>query len=173
MATTLLLNSDAQPLSFLPLSTIRWQEAICYLVSEKAVALEWYDDWIVRSERWQTAVPAVMILKNYQRKKAGMRFSKRNVLLRDKFKCAYCGADVTHKTGTVDHILPLSHGGKNTWENCVCACGRCNSQKGNNLQIRPKKTPTKPTYHQLVEHRKLLPFEGGHPSWAGYLGIDS
>jgi hypothetical protein len=60
---TLLLNSDAQPVSLLPLSAIEWKEAITYLWLDKVTVLEWYDDWIVRSENWETRVPAVIMLK--------------------------------------------------------------------------------------------------------------
>lgn len=170
MATTLILNSDAQPLSMLPLSTISWQESICYLVNEKAVVLEWYEDWIVRSERWQTRVPAVMILKNYQKKKTMMRFSKHNVFLRDEYVCQYCGVETTKKTATLDHVLPISHGGANTWENCVCACSRCNINKGNDKKIVPKNKPYKPNYFQLVEKRRKMEWDLRHPSWVSYLG---
>ena len=50
--STLLLNADMQPISLLPLSTVDWQEAIRYMVLEKAEVLEWHEDWIVRSARW-------------------------------------------------------------------------------------------------------------------------
>jgi len=87
MAHTLILNADASPISVLPLSTITWEESIRYLVSDKATVLEWYDDWIVHSATWETRVPAVMILKEYQKKKVSVRFSKQNVFLRDLFTC--------------------------------------------------------------------------------------
>jgi hypothetical protein len=48
----LLLNADAQPVSYLPLSAIEWKEAITYLWLNKVTVLEWYDDWMVRSESW-------------------------------------------------------------------------------------------------------------------------
>lgn len=60
--STLLLNADMQPISLLPLSIVDWQEAIRYMVLEKADVLEWYDDWVVRSARWETRVPAVLLL---------------------------------------------------------------------------------------------------------------
>jgi 5-methylcytosine-specific restriction endonuclease McrA len=154
----------------LPLSTIGWEEAIRYLVSEKATPLEWYDDWIVRSEKWSTRVPAVMILKEYQKKKTSVRFSKQNVFLRDGYVCQYCEDDVSKKTATLDHVLPTSHGGKTTWENTVTACAPCNASKGNNKKIVPKMKPYKPTYFQLAEKRKRLNWELQHPSWANYLG---
>jgi hypothetical protein len=167
---TLILNADASPVSYLPLSTISWEEAIRYLVTDKAVVLEWYDEWIVHSEKWQTAVPAVMILKEYQKKKTGVRFSKQNVFLRDGYVCQYCGDDVLRKTSTLDHVLPTSHGGKTTWENCCTACGPCNANKGNNKKIVPKVKPYKPSYFQLVDKRKKLDWNVAHPSWINYLG---
>jgi hypothetical protein len=74
--STLLLNADMQPLSFLPLSTVDWQEAIRYMVLDKATVLEWHDDWIVRSARWETRVPAVIMLRDYQKPKATVRLPK-------------------------------------------------------------------------------------------------
>lgn len=167
--TTLVLNTDGQPLSFLPLSTITWQEAITDMVLEKVIVLEWYEDWIVRSASWETRVPAVVMQRQYQKKKNVLRFSKQNVFLRDEFTCQYCGTGVTKKSATLDHVLPLSHGGKNSWENCVCACSRCNLTKGNNKHIVPAVKPFKPSIYQLIEKRKKLNFELHHPSWADYL----
>ena len=63
MSDTLLLNADAQPVSYLPLSAIQWKEAVIYLWMDKVNVLEWYDDWIVRSSTWETRVPAVIMLR--------------------------------------------------------------------------------------------------------------
>ena len=122
MSNCLLLNADASPISVIPLSAISWEEAIQKMVSDKATVLEWYDDWIVHSANWETRVPAVMILKEYQKKKTGVRFSKQNVFLRDSYVCQYCGVSVTGRTATLDHVLPTSHGGKTTFENTCCSC---------------------------------------------------
>lgn len=170
MSSTLLLNTDASPVSMLPLSTLSWQDAIKYLVLDKAVVLEWYDDWIIHSAHWSTPVPAVMILKEYQKKKTAVRYSKSNVFLRDDYKCQYCGTEVTRKTATLDHILPISHGGKSTWENSVCSCSPCNSNKGNDKKVVPKHKPIKPTYYQLIEKRRRLKWDHiPHPAWNNYL----
>lgn len=170
MSCCLILNSDASPISVLPLSTIPWEEAIRYLVTDKATVLEWHEDWIVRSERWSTRVPAVMILKDYQKRKTNIRFSKQNVFLRDEYCCQYCGTSVARKTATLDHVLPTSHGGKTTFENCTTACTPCNASKGNNKRIKPKVLPHRPTYWELVEKRKKLKFDLQHASWENYLG---
>ncbi len=170
MSSTLLLNADSAPISMIPLSTLNWEEAIKYLVLEKAVVLEWHQDWIVHSPKWSTAVPAVMMLTEYQKKKTTVRYSKSHVFLRDEFCCQYCGTKVNKKTATLDHILPISHGGRSTWENTTTACSPCNSKKGNDHKVVPKHKPYRPSYYQLVEKRKKLGWDQlSHPSWREYL----
>jgi 5-methylcytosine-specific restriction endonuclease McrA len=164
-----MLNADGSPISYLPLSIISWQDSIKYMVLEKATVLEFYEDWVVHSANWETNVPSVMILREYEKRKTGVRFSKHNVFLRDRYICQYCGDDVSRKTATLDHVLPVSHGGKTIFENTVCACADCNSNKGNNKKIIPKSKPYKPTYFQLVDRRKKLKWDLQHPSWANYL----
>jgi 5-methylcytosine-specific restriction endonuclease McrA len=165
----LILNTDGAPVSMMPLSVINWQDAIKYMVLEKAVVLAWHDKWIVHSANWETPVPAVIMLKEYMKKKTSIRFSKANVFLRDSYVCQYCGIGVNKRTATLDHVLPTSHGGKTSWENCSTACSTCNSSKGNNKKIKPKVVPHKPSYYELVEKRKKFPFEIRHPEWELYL----
>lgn len=169
MSDCLILNTDGSPVSMLPLSVVTWQEAIKYMVLDKAIVLEWHNEWIVRSARWETPVPAVIMVKEYMKKKTAIRYSKANVFLRDEFTCQYCGDDVTRRSATLDHLIPTSKGGKSTWENSVCACGPCNAMKGNKSGFKPKKLPYKPTYWELIEKRKKLPFTASHPSWSIYL----
>jgi 5-methylcytosine-specific restriction endonuclease McrA len=164
-----MLNADGAPVSWLPLSIISWEESIKYMVLEKATVLDWYDDWIVHSANWETKVPSVMILRDYEKRKTAIRYSKHNVFLRDGYVCQYCGDDVSKKSATLDHVLPVSHGGKTTFENTVCACATCNANKGNDRKIVPKHKPFKPTYFQLVEKRKKQTWDVPHPAWKNYL----
>ena len=53
--------------------------------------------------------------------------SKENIHKRDNYQCAYCGK---YRDLTIDHIKPKSKGGKDTWENLISACFKCNSRKG-------------------------------------------
>jgi 5-methylcytosine-specific restriction endonuclease McrA len=171
---TLLLNANAQPVSFLPLSAIQWKEAVLYMYQDKCNVLEWYDDWTVRSPSWETRVPAVIMLKDYMRVKTGVRFSKSNVYLRDQYQCAYCGTKVNRNTATLDHYIPLSKGGKTTFENILTACSPCNTLKGNTVGVmRPRYKPYKPGYWELVRKRKQLPFEVRHPSWYQWLDLQA
>jgi 5-methylcytosine-specific restriction endonuclease McrA len=75
-----------------------------------------------------THVPLVMRLIKIIRMiyKNRVPFTKKNVFVRDKYKCGYCG---TGKELTVDHIIPTSRGGKNNFENCITACKPCNNKK--------------------------------------------
>jgi 5-methylcytosine-specific restriction endonuclease McrA len=167
---TLILNSSGVPISLLPLSTIPWQEAVRLIVLERVVVLHEYEDKFIHSQHETWKIPAVIMLKEYSNKKTQLRYSKANVYLRDEFKCQYCGIEVSKKNATLDHVLPLSHGGKSTWENSSTACSRCNSSKGNKKHILPRTVPYKPNYYELCEKRKKLRVDLRHPSWGDYLG---
>lgn len=169
MADTLVLNADGQPISMLPPSTIQWKEAVTYVWLDKVNVLEWYDDWVVRSSSWETRVPAVIMLKEMHRRRRSPRFSRYNVNLRDMFSCQYCNTQFPQSQLTLDHVLPISKGGKTNWENIVSACNPCNGKKGNNEKIRPKILPHQPDYYELVAKRKKLDFEIRHPSWEAFL----
>ena len=166
---TLVLNADAQPISLMPLSAIEWKEAITYMWLDKVNVLEWYDDWIVRSASWETRVPAVIMLKEMTRRRRTPRFSKNNIFLRDLNTCQYCLTQFPKSQLTLDHVLPISRGGKTEWTNLVTACSPCNSRKGNSLTPRPHSQPYEPDYYDLVNKRKKLDFEIRHPSWATFL----
>lgn len=169
MADVLVLNADGQPISYLPLSTVNWKEAITYMFVDKVHVLEWYDDWVVRSANWETKVPAVIMLKDMMRRKTKPRFSKQNLFLRDKFTCQYCSIRFPRQELTLDHVLPISKGGRTNWENIVAACGPCNHRKGNNERIRPATPPHIPTYWELVNNRKELDYDIKHPSWEQFI----
>jgi len=169
MSDTLLLNADGAPVSFLPLSVIDWQEAIKYMVLDKAHVIAYHENWIVHSARWETAVPSILMLHEYMKPKTSVRFSKGNVFLRDSYRCQYCEKHLTKKDCTLDHVLPTSHGGKTTFENTVTACGTCNANKGNNKKIRPKSKPYKPDYFELVNKRRQMPFNVRDSAWLDYI----
>jgi 5-methylcytosine-specific restriction endonuclease McrA len=167
---TLVLNADARPYSILPLSTIPWQESIKQLVLERVTVLEWYDDWVISSPNWETKVPAVVIVKDYIKKNTKVRFSKYNLFLRDQFTCQYCDEQLPHRNKcTVDHVVPVSRGGKNAWTNCVTACSPCNVAKGNSLYPKPRREPYKPTYYDLIKNKELLQLKIKHSSWHNYI----
>lgn len=169
MSDCLLLNADGAPVSMLPLSIIDWREAIKYLVIDKAVPITWHDNWIVHSPNWQTAVPAVMMLHDYMKTKTTVRFSKANIFLRDEYHCQYCDLRLEKNNCTIDHVIPVSLGGKSTWNNAVTACLDCNAEKGQSTAMKPRSLPKKPDIYELIAKRKKMPFAIRHESWRDFL----
>jgi 5-methylcytosine-specific restriction endonuclease McrA len=111
------------------------------------------------------------MLNQYQKPKHTMRLSKRNIFLRDAYTCQYCGTTVTEVSATLDHVLPVSKGGKTTWENSATACKSCNYKKAAHVgKMKPKITPYKPTFWDLVGKRRDRGYHFHHPSWSNYLG---
>jgi 5-methylcytosine-specific restriction endonuclease McrA len=160
MADTLLLNADGMPVGYMPLSTITWQDSIRYLVLNKADVIQYHDNWWVHSATWETQVPSVMMMRDYLKPKTTVRFSRGNVYLRDNCQCQYCGTSIERKDATLDHVLPVSKGGKSTWENCTTACGPCNASKSDKVKgWKPRIKPYKPEFYELVNKRKKLGFD--------------
>jgi 5-methylcytosine-specific restriction endonuclease McrA len=87
--------------------------------------------------------------------KARVPFSKKNVMIRDGFKCVYCG--VKGVVFTIDHVVPRSKGGKSTFENCVTACKPCNNRKGHQTcreaKMFPKTKLVQPTISEFLQQK--------------------
>jgi len=169
MSATLLLNADGMPVSYMPLSTLTWEDAIKYMVLDKANVLLFHENWIVHSASWETQVPSVMMLRDYMKPKTTVRFSRSNVYLRDNCKCQYCGVEIDRKDATLDHVMPVSKGGKTTWENCTTACGTCNADKADKIGIKPRVKPYKPEYFDLVSKRKKQGIQVHYDEWRQFI----
>ncbi len=88
----------------------------------------------ITTPSFQIAVPEVIMLSHFQKMPPRqIKFSRRNIFLRDHHMCQYCGKVPPKEELTIDHVLPRSRGGKTTWENVVLACVRCNTRKGSKL----------------------------------------
>ena len=140
---TLLLDS-----SFSPVEVIDWKRAIILLLTGRAEALDCYDDINIRSPKLSFQLPKTLRLYNLHRSARTVKFSRFNSILGIILNASI----VTHgsiKELTIDHVIPVSRGGRNTWENVVTACGLCNS-KGNKLLkemgVKLKRNPYKPKW---------------------------
>lgn len=168
MSKVLVLNADFIPLHIVPLSTIKWQDAVCLIYQKKATAIEYYDEE-VRSPSISMKKPSVIVLKEYKYFKKYAKLNKFNIKLRDEFTCQYCGKKHSHRSLTIDHVLPKSKGGKYEWTNLVAACKQCNQAKKDDHRIVPKITPVKPTYYNLA--KKLMKHESiTNEHWKQYVG---
>ncbi|GMI07662.1 hypothetical protein TrRE_jg6260 [Triparma retinervis] len=174
---SLVLNADYQPLSFTPLSLWSWQEAIKAVFSGRVTVVESYD-MKISSCSITVPLPSVIALHEYIAQDTIPSFTRRNVFLRDNYRCQYCGVKGSYGELTLDHVIPRCKGGGLNWGNAVTACTRCNCLKGSlplkeaekklghNLLMKPRR-PAKRELDRMASKR------GGvrvHESWLQYLG---
>ena len=152
MQNCVILNGD-----YSYLNTVSWQKAIKLIVKGKATVIKYTEVVVKTAEHVIVKIPAVMklmkIIRTIYRTK--VPFSKKNVMVRDGFTCQYCGA---LKALTIDHVIPVSRGGKSTFENCVTACKDCNNKKSNKLPseifMYLKKQPILNSQHRRTYKKK-------------------
>lgn len=110
---------------------MNWRKAIVLWFQDKVEVLEFHTV-TVASPNQSFRLPAVMRLKQYIRPylSLSVRLSRQNIFLRDNHTCQYCYKKLSEKKLTIDHVIPLSKGGRHEWVNVVTACSRCNNVKG-------------------------------------------
>ncbi len=166
-----LLNSAVLVLNgnYEPLNVTRVKRAVLLLIIGKAEMIE-NGRGQLQSASEALDIPSVIRLATYVRRPlAPRRLTRREVFNRDRQICQYCG-DTTRDL-TLDHVLPRSRGGGNSWENVVSACVRCNHRKAGrtpreaNMRLLrepgpPSPNPYYPFYRFLNVHedwRKFVP----------------
>jgi len=123
MESVLVLNFSYEVLNITNL-----KRAVRLVFAGKAEVL--HDSGSISSVSKSFKMPSVIRMLYYvARGRRRLQLTKKNVLLRDDYKCAYCSHKCDHATATVDHVVPRSMGGKSTWENLVTSCSECNSRK--------------------------------------------
>lgn len=152
MTSCILLNQDY---SFL--NVLNWKRAMALMAKQKVQVLAYSDHIIRTAEGICFRIPAVLklikLIRTLYRSK--VPFSKRNVLIRDGFRCAYCGEHQGKLT--IDHVIPKSRGGKDNFDNCVACCRACNNRKGSKTPREAKLTlrcrPYEPTISEFFMMR--------------------
>jgi len=130
------------------------QEAFCMMATNVATALEiegegnirpvTWEEWItlpirpddnaVHTVRGQIRVPTVIVAVNFARvPKKRPKLSAKTIRERDGNRCQYTGVLLLPDEGSLDHVLPRSRGGKDTWENLVWSSKDVNARKANRL----------------------------------------
>lgn len=165
----LVLNAAAQPLGIVPLSTISWEDAIKAVYTDEVEVVATYENWIVRSPSCAMQVPSIVMLRRMTKVGRGVKLIKENICLRDDYRCMYCGDKFDIKHLTRDHVVPRARGGKTRWENIVSACTDCNTQKADEMTMKPLVAPWKPTYYDLVKKRRNHEIRIPDPQWNFYL----
>ncbi len=137
----------------------------------KAELIEVKNGKVIRSASAQYPFPSIVRLGIYIRvpyKK--IILSRKNILRRDGHKCQYCGA--SSGTLTIDHIIPRSQGGEESWENLVTACVNCNNKKDDRplevTSMKLLKKPIRPNHITFIKH-SINKIE---ESWKPYLFLN-
>lgn len=141
--------------SYEPISVCNVKKAVTLLFLMKAEVVVANDSRFVRSVSQALICPSVIRLRRYIHmpiKK--VELSRKNILRRDGHRCVYC--NTTKLPLTVDHVIPRSRGGGDTWENLVCACVKCNVRKGNRTpdeaNMKLTTTPRRPSHVTFIKN---------------------
>lgn len=129
---------------------------------------EW--DLAISSPSITIRVPTVLIATQFrQMPRLDRKMTARTVWERDKGRCQYTGKPLTKTTGNLDHVIPKSKGGKDTWENLVLCDKEINTIKGNKLPeevglslIRKPKKPNPELLCQKIKSTK-------HADWSHFI----
>lgn len=175
MERVLLLNASYEPL--------------CVVTSRRALALilkgrveaACGDLLEIQGVSHKLRIPTVIRLRRYINvPRRGARWSRQAVFQRDNYTCGYCGICLGEKQRnkslsrsdfTIDHVLPVSRGGKNSWTNTVCACAVCNQRKSNRT---PHEANMRLNWEPKMPRVTYLVASGQIPaSWKVYLEVQN
>jgi 5-methylcytosine-specific restriction endonuclease McrA len=148
---------------------VSFKRALILVLNEKATILAGAERGKVHSADREFELPTVILLQRYVRIPGSRKIpvSRRGVLRRDAHRCGYCGKSAN----TIDHILPKSRGGADSWENLVACCLRCNNKKGDKtlaeigwtLSVTPRMPHGTSWIVRGADHAE--------PEWQSYLQI--
>jgi 5-methylcytosine-specific restriction endonuclease McrA len=145
----LILNQNYEPLTVCSV-----EKAVVMMYLGKAEMIESQRGKYVRSVTKRFPVPSIVRLGLYIRVPYRVILSRKNVLRRDNYRCQYCG--LSGQSLTIDHVVPKSKQGEDTWENLVAACVQCNNRKGDrtpeDARMALLRKPMRPNHVFFIRH---------------------
>lgn len=167
MEKALLLDKN-----YMALSVITWKRAVTLMAKGKVEAVSEGYAAQIKTSTSLFKVPSILRLVTtvpWRAHRGRMKFSRKHVMLRDDYTCQYCGIHLGKCSGTIDHVLPSSRGGKSDYLNCVASCKNCNNSKGDKTPEEAgmvlSRKPKKPTFLSLYRHYMNNPPE----EWQDYI----
>ncbi len=154
------------------LDWISWQDAVCLYVRE-AVAWTLGDPCLrihggeCRASGRQSIIDLHPIVASRGHARAKFinptpGLTNPALFARDRMICLYCGGHYTRSELTRDHVVPVSRGGRDHWENVVTACISCNVRKGSRTPAQANMpllaVPYRPSWveHLILSNRNIL-----------------
>ena len=143
--------------------------------------LEWVeldtdgDEHVLTTTRSDVKIPEVVVLAKYDKVfTKDLRLTKRNIYIRDKYRCQYTGKQLGFDEANIDHVIPRSRGGRNTWSNMVVCTKEINSKKGDRTPseaglklIRKPVKPSPDAPHRLFDPKFNMP-----ESWKKFIKVN-
>lgn len=166
LAPVLVLNA-----SYEPINVCAARRALVLVLKGVAMTEE-ENGHFLHSARVAMRLPSVIRLLEYRRIPHQSRaLSRKNILLRDRNTCQFCGRVFPSSELTLDHVVPRSRGGRSTWENLVACCYRCNNSKGDRTPEEAGfKLARRPRPFTLHTSRQLMRLIGHRDErWRKYL----
>ena len=154
-------------LNYVPINVSTARRAIILLGKGKAELLENHRGQ-VRTVSTVVDVPSIIRLGYLvKRPFAPRKLSKKEIFLRDKYTCQYCGTKSQQLT--LDHVVPRRQKGAHTWENVVAACSKCNLRKAGftpeeaKMKLFREPRAPQPNPYRMLQNRVIL------DEWRPYL----
>lgn len=165
---TLLLSSSYEPLTFIP-----ERKSIKLFIANKADVINSWN-YKINFEKGFFYLPSILKLNNSYRKPFyKSTFNRDSIIKRDKKTCQYCNLKLCSNEITIDHIIPLSKGGQNSFTNCVVACRPCNDYKADlpldKCGLKLLKLPQDPGYSVIY----TLPssYKNWNNNWSNFVNV--
>jgi len=120
-----------------PMYSVQWQSAIKDLYAGRLEIVENHPSKVIRTVSGNLPMPTIVRFRSgvflgaIKVPPKERKPNRKNIYERDMGVCQYCCKNLSYGEATVDHVLPKSRGGKETWTNLVTCCAPCNSKKGN------------------------------------------
>jgi len=161
----LVLNS-----AYMPMQIIRTERAFAIWYKGNARIVYEHDVFFKTiNPNLQYKKPSIILIDKWVNvHNKAVPLNRDNILKRDNHACVYCGFDKNRKELTLDHVIPKARGGKDSWDNLVTACKKCNNEKDcltDEEWGRPIPQPYRPHWLMLMKS-----YSGEIPDeWKTYL----
>ena len=110
----------ANPTSIIPIDWAEWIK----------LPIRSFDKFISTSKT-RIRIPSIIIANNYKKiPEKKIKYTKSSIWKRDDFTCKVTNTKLTQATGSIDHWVPSSKGGKTDFENCILVSKQVNAKKG-------------------------------------------